>query len=182
MGFTMIIALLLLILLVAVIIFRKWKVFMISVVCLAVIIISVVKLPVLLQKSTELAGEGLNQVEVGSRIDRNDTTQVKDNVIYLALKRNPGILMRVEKDVVRELTLAAEPADPSISTMKGIGMDSTFAEVVHHYGESYRNLRFVEMYGVGIEYRDKGNGISIRFFFDHEDPKSQVRNIEIVKN
>ncbi len=181
MGFTMIIAFLLLISFVGVIVTKKWKVFIIFAVCLTVVIISVFKFPVLFQKSTELSGEGLNQVKVGSLIDKEDTSQIKDNVIYLALKRNPGILVRVEKDIIKELTLVTEPINTSISTMKGINMKSTFAEVVHNYGESYRKLRFVEMYGVGIEYRDKKNGIIIQFFFDDDEPNSQVRNIEIIK-
>lgn len=181
MGLTMIIAFLFLILFVVVIVSRKWKAFIISVVCLSIVIISVSKFPVLLQKSTELSGEGLNQVKVGSLIGKDDTSQIKDNVIYLALKSNPRILIRVEKDIIKELTLVTEPTNTSISTMKGIDMKSTLAEVVHNYGESYRNLRFVEMYGVGIEYRDKKNGISIRFFFDNDEPNSEVRNIEIIK-
>lgn len=181
-GLTVIIALLLLILFVVVIVFRKWKVFIISVVCFSIVIVLVFKFPVFLQKSTELSGEGLNQVIVGSLIDKDDTSQIENNVIYLALKRNPKILMRIEKDIIKELTLVTEPIDTSISTMKGINLNSTFADVVHNYGESYRNLRFVEMYGVGIEYRDKKNGIIVQFFFDNDKLNSQVRNIEVIKS
>lgn len=180
-GLTMIIALLLLILFVIVIVCRKWKIFIISVLGFSLVIVLVFKFPVLLQKSTELSGEGLNQVQVGSLIDKDDTSQIENNVIYLTLKRNPKILMRVEKDIVKELTLVTEPIDTSISTMKGINLNSTFGDVVHNYGESYRNLRFVEMYGVGIEYRDKKNGIIVQFFFDNDKPNSQVRNIEVIK-
>lgn len=181
MGLTTILALLLFVILLIVIILGKWKAFLISAVCFLLLIIAIIKAPAYFQKSTDLAGEGLNEVEIGSLIDEKDTLQVKDNVIYLTLKESPGILMRVNNDVIKELTLAHEPTNPLISTMKGMNTESTFAEVVQNYGESYRNLRFVELYGVGIEYRDKKNGIILRFFFDHDAPNSEVRNIEIVK-
>lgn len=181
MGLTTILALLLFVLLIVVIISGKWKAFMISVVCFLIVMFAIIKAPVYLQKSTDLKGEGLNEVEIGSLIDEKDTLQLKDNVIYLTLKENPEILMRVNNDVIRELTLAQESTNPLISTMKGINTESTFAEVVQNYGESYRNLRFVELYGAGIEYRDKKNGIIIRFFFDHDEPNSKVQNIEMMK-
>lgn len=181
MGLTTMIAVLLLILFMVVTVFKKWKVFMMSVACLSIVVVSVVKFPVLLQKSTELLGEGLNQVQVGSIIDQDETTPRENNVIYRVLKRNPNILMRVEKDVIKELTPVREPQGTPISTMKGIDLNSTFADVVQRYGESYRNLRLVEMYGRGIEYRDKKNGIIIQFFFDNDQPESLVRNIVILK-
>ncbi|WP_338472617.1 hypothetical protein R4Z10_07715 [Niallia sp. XMNu-256] len=123
----MIIAFLLLILFVVVIVTKKWKAFIIFVVCLTVVILSVFKIPVLFQKSIELLGEGLDQVKVGYLIDKDDTSPIKDNVIYLALKHNPGILVYVEEDIIKELTLVTEPINTSISTMKGINMKSTFA-------------------------------------------------------
>lgn len=181
MGLTMVIALFLLSLFGVIIVLGKWKIFIYFIVSLFIISLSIIKVPLHLQESTELLGEGFNQVKIGSAIDLEDTSQIKDNMIYRSLKQHLGILVRVEKEIIKELILSNEPTDVSISTMKGINLNSTFAEVVHHYGESYRKLKFVEMYGAGIEYRDKKNGISIRFFFDHEKPTSPVRNIEIAK-
>ncbi len=69
MGITTIIAFILLILVVIAFIKNKRIVFILSLVLLVVVVISTFMLPELFQKSTDLSGERLNQIKIGSSIN-----------------------------------------------------------------------------------------------------------------
>lgn len=181
MGLTMIIALLLLMIGIVVVKSGKWKIFVMIIMVLSVGILSYLKGPIFLQESTSLEDEGIDEVKIGALVDEEETIAVERNVFYDAWKKNPVILLRVDHGIIREVTLAADASASTVSTKRGITLESTFAEVVEMYGDAYRNLRFVEMYGTGIEYRDKKNGVMLQFYFDNDQPSSQVRDIVIMK-
>jgi len=181
MGIITVITIFILILTFVTLVFKKWKLLFLSLGIILILTLAVFNFPQLWQRSTDLSDEGLDQVKVGSLIKKADMDRIENNSNYLVLKANHEIYVQVEDKKVKELTLAADPTDTSISTNKGISIKSTFAQVVHQYGDSYRRLMAVEMYGRGIEYRDKKNSVMIRFYFDDEKQDSKVRNIEIEK-
>lgn len=181
MGLITMIAVFLLAVFAIVIVFKLWKAFMLTVLVLLLAALSAYWLPIVFLKSTDLTGEGFNQTAAGSAVKEEDMISREDNVMYSALKSNPNILLRVKNGEIMEMATAGESADASVSTMKGITKAHTFEDVIQQYGSSYRKLRLVEMYGTGIEYRDKKNGIVIEFYFDDEGKNSKVRHMEIRK-
>lgn len=131
------------------------------------------------QKSINLSNEGLNQIKILSQMNKADTEKIDRNDFYRATDNN-RIYVRIEDGEVTELTLPADSTDISVLTSRGINLSSTFADVTQAYGESYKELNFLEMYGFGVEYRDKENKIKLRFYFDKDDKKTKVQDIEII--
>ncbi|MBC6296127.1 hypothetical protein HCJ45_03230 [Listeria sp. FSL L7-1517] len=115
-----------------------------------------------------------------SSIDVTDTNSVENNKFYHSLKENKDIYIGIDHNKIIELTLPFDSTNTAISTNKGIHVNSTFKEVVSSYGESYKEMNFVDMYGFGIEFKDKENKINIRFYFDNDSKSAPVRNIEIL--
>lgn len=160
---------------------KKWKTLSIVLIVSLLLIIWMISSSLsIFQKSINLSSEGLNGVEILSSIDVTDTNPVENNKFYRSLKENKDIYIGIDHNKIIELTLPFDSTNTAISTNKGIHVNSTFKEVVSSYGESYKEMNFVDMYGFGIEFKDKENKINIRFYFDNDSKSAPVRNIEIL--
>jgi subtilase family serine protease len=146
------------------------------------VLIGIVLLSNNFQKSINLSNEGLNGIRVGSVISKKNTLKIKGNTYYVSLKKYPKIYVHVQNGRIKEMTIKAEAKDTSIQTLNSIHIGSTFENVLKQYGNNFKRLKAVEMYGTGIEYQDKKSNVKLFFYFDNKDKNSPVRNIEIMQN
>lgn len=139
-------------------------------------------LRIMLQPSTDLTQESIQQLSLGETISDKKIIRNQDPQIdWVSLKELPDIsLLRNNQNQIKSISIHQNTEfEIPTSTSKGVKINDSFEYVTKVYGEDYLNKLLCEQYEKEISYRDKEHNIFLSFSFNKEDNIYKLKAITL---